>query len=859
MSAAYARVLQALGPRVANQGASTSTARCPAHDDAQASLSVSVGTAGRCLLHCFAGCAPAAVADALGLRLADLFGTSGSVASETRYEVRDISGNLVAVHVRCDLPDGSKRFSWCRPGGAKGLGGIRCASLPLYGVQDLSSWGSDRTIILTEGEKACDSLRKNGEAALATVTGASSCPNADVLEALRGRDVILWPDFDDIGRAHMAKVADRLRGVASRIRMVEWGERQGDDAADFVARKSSKDAIAAIFESARDLACPPSIQGSSSKPDDNDLSDARPEFEIVKGSAHLAIVEAVHALAEDPAIFQRAGAIVEIHRVAKGGIARTPGVPVIAEVSAASLWGKLSRLRAWMKHDGRSDAVVPCDAPQAISAAVHGATSWPGLRRLEAVVSSPVLRADGTVLTGPGYDAASGLFLEPLGPMPEIPSAPTRDDARAAATEILDIVSEFAFASDADRSSWLSVPLTILATRAINGAIPMFLNTAPTRGSGKSLLADVAGIIATSRALPRMQAPDDDAEIRKSLLAIARAGDGVILMDNLPNGGMFGWPSLDAACTGRSLQGRILGKTQSVTYSWDVVVIATGNNLAIRGDSARRTIRIRLAPQHERPEARDGFQYPNLLAHVRREQPRLLRAALVILRAYIVAGRPAQNLTPFGSFEDWSNFVRAAIVWAGQADPVETLASLDDDADPEVGAHVTALSEWRKLGGGAYGNTISEIVAAADRLPELWEVLCELTPHRPGSVPTTRQLAATLKRLRGRFRVLDDGSLYAFDMAESKDRTGVARWMVRRVLPGSAGSPNQGGPNCQKTGDTRNDETDGTDSSGHPEEMTQPNPAEPCTEACESWRSTRLPGIELGAPTYTFDPDEEGH
>lgn len=49
------------------------TARCPAHEDRTASLSVGEGHDGRVLLNCFAGCGAAAVVDALGMQVADLF------------------------------------------------------------------------------------------------------------------------------------------------------------------------------------------------------------------------------------------------------------------------------------------------------------------------------------------------------------------------------------------------------------------------------------------------------------------------------------------------------------------------------------------------------------------------------------------------------------------------------------------------------------------------------------------------------------------------------------------------------------------------------------------------------------------
>lgn len=49
------------------------TARCPAHEDRSASLSIAEGNDGRALVKCFAGCEVLAVVRALGLEVADLF------------------------------------------------------------------------------------------------------------------------------------------------------------------------------------------------------------------------------------------------------------------------------------------------------------------------------------------------------------------------------------------------------------------------------------------------------------------------------------------------------------------------------------------------------------------------------------------------------------------------------------------------------------------------------------------------------------------------------------------------------------------------------------------------------------------
>lgn len=47
-------------------------ARCPAHEDRSPSLSITEGRDGRVLVHCFGGCRPEAILEAIGLTFADL-------------------------------------------------------------------------------------------------------------------------------------------------------------------------------------------------------------------------------------------------------------------------------------------------------------------------------------------------------------------------------------------------------------------------------------------------------------------------------------------------------------------------------------------------------------------------------------------------------------------------------------------------------------------------------------------------------------------------------------------------------------------------------------------------------------------
>lgn len=173
----------------------------------------------------------------------------------TTFAIRDFYGEVVAEHLRVDLPGGGKRMYWRRPGMSPedGLGGLSPADLPLYGSELIGRFSTGQTVILTEGERARDALHDLGFAALATVTGASSCPNEDALSPLLPFDLVLWPDHDRAGYTHMNRVAWafwRLSGHLPRAitpaRPLEDGRQisllvpKGFDAADLAPRANRR-------------------------------------------------------------------------------------------------------------------------------------------------------------------------------------------------------------------------------------------------------------------------------------------------------------------------------------------------------------------------------------------------------------------------------------------------------------------------------------------------------------------------------------------------------------------------------------------------------------------------------------------
>jgi putative DNA primase/helicase len=246
--------------------------KCPAHEDRQASLSVTAGDDGRALVYCHAGCTVEAVTDALGIEQRDLFEPrAGSVTLPRRptakrsamdpsdrptlYAIRDLAGVPVAVHVRAESPTG-KRMSWRMPDGTPGLNGTPSAELPLFASEQLPRWDASRPVIVAEGEKATVALLSAGFRALGTVTGAASAPSTAVLASLRDHHVIVWPDADKAGREHMRRIAERLSGIAASVRLLTWPDApEHGDAADLLADGSAAE-VDRLIEAAQPLTAP---------------------------------------------------------------------------------------------------------------------------------------------------------------------------------------------------------------------------------------------------------------------------------------------------------------------------------------------------------------------------------------------------------------------------------------------------------------------------------------------------------------------------------------------------------------------------------------------------------------------------
>ena len=275
----------------------------------------------------------------------------------------------------------------------------------------------------------------------------------------------------------------------------------------------------------------------------------------------------------------------------------------------------------------------------------------------------------------------------------------------------------------------------------------------------------------------RPRFPADDEECRKLLLAELLRAPAVIEFDNLTSD-LVAHKSLCTALTSEHMSGRILGVSKTATVSTRALFLSSGNNVGPVQDMTRRCITIHLSPQCEVPAAR-SFKRPELVREVLRERGRYVSAALTIVRAWIVAGRPKTLCKSLAGFGDWSDLCRQPLLWLGLADPTESVfQAMAEDPDRETLGRL--LTAWQSVFGktpAMVRDAVEQASSFHDEHAELREVLHDIADER-GEI-NRRRLGWWIRRHAGR---IVDGRRF---VRASGNRSAEA-WQVESVSPVSS-------------------------------------------------------------------------
>lgn len=461
----------------------------------------------------------------------------------------------------------------------------------------------------------------------------------------------------------------------------------------------------------------------------------------------------------------------------------------------------LGRHVRFTRFDNRARAgqqIRPTDCPVPVAHAIVDRVGERSLPKLRGVITAPTLRADGTVLDVPGFDVHAGLLYACEQPNPpRVGLCPSVREVSDALYELLEPVRQFPFASPEARGVAVAALLTACVRRSLPTA-PGFAIDAPTPGTGKSLLAKSV-LALGGHSTASHKPPPTDEECGKVLFAALREGAGALFFDNwaTPVGG----PAIDHFLTAEEYAGRVLGSSINAgSLPNGALMLFTGNNIELMGDTCRRVLTCRLDARVEHPSRR-AFAF-DPVQFIKARRPRLVRCALTLMRGYLASGATPKG-RPLGSFEAWDSMVRQTVCWMADTLPAFELGDPNVTSDAAEGSEEgkSHLTELLRVWSEAFGEqpvTAQAVLefaqanefdasdsATAARRAALAQALEPLKRH-PREVLSAPRLGRYLKAHKD--KVAQNRRFEGF-----KGRTDTILWFVRAGDAGDAGDQNPHG------------------------------------------------------------------
>ena len=191
-------------------------------------------------------------------RIFELVGSNGNASLKTRpepkiattYDYQDATGKMLFQAVRYE----PKNFRQRRPDGNGGwIWNLNAIEPVLFRLPEITQQIREGLpVFVCEGEKDVLTLVKHGFSATCNPMGAKKWRDS-YSETLRGADVIIIADKDQVGREHAQLVASKIHGIAKFVRVIELpdvNQKSVKDAADYFAGGGSVEQLAALANNA---------------------------------------------------------------------------------------------------------------------------------------------------------------------------------------------------------------------------------------------------------------------------------------------------------------------------------------------------------------------------------------------------------------------------------------------------------------------------------------------------------------------------------------------------------------------------------------------------------------------------------
>jgi hypothetical protein len=666
---------------------------------------------------------------------------------EVHFLMRDAKGTVIGKRRRrgdnTPFANGAKAIS--QKGGKNGI---------------LGPWPipQDDPVLIVEGEADLGAALSAGWSSAIAKPGSKPgrAVEAYLQTVLANREVVLAPDPDEVGREGANNTASALVNAGCRVRVIPPLPNEDlDKRLQRVPENERAAALTGLVEAAVEW-----------KPREAAPMSEDSRTRVVVGTDEARVNDEALAVLQtkDPDIYARGDRLVT---VAPSDLVSSARIIAIPEGALRERLARFCRFVA-IGEKGPAPVHVPAFTPKALTQRY----SWPGIRPLAGITEAPMLTPDGTLHDQPGYHPNTGFLYIKTHDWPEINRTPSLDEAIAARDRLLELVADFPFDNESGRATWLAALLSVVGRSAIEGPVPMFIFDANTRGTGKTMLLDIASIIGIGRVPTPTPYSAEEEEMRKKISTLVIEGKPVVKFDNA--GVPVGCDSLDIVLTSTTWSDRRLGSLMSIgDLPIRCVWLLSGNNVVVKGDTVRRVLWCRLESPEEHPEQRTDFRIPNLVQYVGKRRTELFVDAMTILMGYIAAGRPPQDVRPFGSFEAWAGLIANAVAWIGMGDVIAARIEIAEKSDRDRDFLEGVIEGLERHNRQTLGATSGELIRLAER--ESGEDLHDLFAEYLGERNGAQRLGKRLQLLRG--RVVNGRRL------SSKVNRGAVKWIVDRIKP----------------------------------------------------------------------------